>query len=98
MYFTSKYVFLVYVFPGILEKNDSSPNNCSFKTSVSADSNKIETGPPFLYNYLVEQKIYYSPIEVEAEHARITKLIDRSSVVGLARLVHCQKKTGTILL
>lgn len=37
---------------------------------------------------IVEKTSYYNPIEVEAEHARITELMSGSFVVGLARLVH----------
>ena len=81
-----------------MEKNDSSPNTWSFKTSISSDINKMEAGRAFLYNYLVEQRFYYNPIGDEVEHAKTSKLMYGSSVVGLARLVHYQKKSGTILL
>lgn len=58
----------------------------------------MEAGRAFLYNYLAEQRFYYNPIGDEVEHAKTSKLMYGSSVVGLARLVHYQKKSGTILL
>ena len=48
----------------------------------------MEAGRAFLYNYLVEQRFYYNPIGDEVEHAKTSKLMYGSSVVGLA----CSRK------